>query len=769
MRRAAELALGSGLKKMKKSRLLIVVAVLFALSLPLAAVETSFWQLGTFDDFLQGTLTGVSISKDGELTLAPETRAIFGPDENLALALVGDGKQNIYVGTGHGGKVFRVDSTGKGSLFFTAHEPDIFALAVGPDGALYVGSSPEGKVYRITPDGKSSVFYDPKTKYIWALVFDSTGRLYVGTGDQGKIFRVEGSGKAQVFFDTKQTHIMCLTFDREGNLLAGSVPNGLVYRLTPQGKGFVLYQAGLPEIHALAADAQGRVYAAALGGAGGKGSPELFGPAQPGAPSPAPVTTVTVVAGTGDSAESSSKTQNPNPSQAPSNTPSFNRPQHPSPQLPTPKIAQGRGALIAIHPDSTAETIWSSNNESIFGLAVRDNHVLFSTDANGRIFDLTASRDGGKLTLLAETQESLATRLWLQQNNLYIATTNVARLFRLATSPGRDGAYESPVKDTKFISRWGVLAWRGESSAGSDIQFYIRSGNTDRPDQTWSDWSGPYRNQNGSQISSPPARYIQWKAALRGSGMTSPSLDDVTVSYVNQNLPPQIHSLSVSTGGERTNPSAGGGSMFGGGTVTVTAVGVSSFGTPQPGTVASNKVPVTLTWQADDPNGDQLIYALYVKAADEQQWHLIKSKLLQNTFTLEADSLADGRYLGRLVASDSESNPPGMSREAELVSAPFWIDNTPPMVTVLNQKVGSDGSEIHFQAEDNTSPLRTAEFAADGGDWKNIYSDDGIVDSRRESFTVKLGHLAPGEHIVTLRAYDTAGNAGVGKTVARVP
>jgi hypothetical protein len=185
--------------------------------------------------------------------------------------------------------------------------------------------------------------------------------------------------------------------------------------------------------------------------------------------------------------------------------------------------------------------------------------------------------------------------------------------------------------------------------------------------------------------------------------------------------------------------------------------------------VASNKVPVTLTWQADDPNGDQLTYALYVKAADEQQWHLIKSKLLQNTFTLEADSLADGRYLARLVASDSESNPPGMSRETELVSAPFWIDNTPPMVTLLNQKVGSDGSEIHFQAEDNTSPLRTAEFATDGGDWKNIYSDDGIVDSRRESFTVKLGHLAPGEHIVTLRAYDTAGNAGVGKTVARVP
>lgn len=752
---------------MKNHRLLSILGLCSILSLPASAVDTSFWQLGTFDDFLQGTLTGVSISKDGELTLAPETRALFGPDENLALSLAGDDKHYVYVGTGHAGKVFRVDSSGKGSLFFTSREPDVFALTVGPDGALYVGSSPGGKVYRVTADGKSSEFYDPKAKYVWALAFDSTGRLYVGTGDQGKIFRVDRSGKGEVFFDAKQTHIMCLTFDREQNLLAGSVPNGLVYRLTPQGKPFVLYQAALPEIHALATDAQGRIYAAALGGAGGKGTPELFNPAPQGAPQQGGVTTVTVVAGTEVPVEDSSKGQTPTPGKEASNTPSFNRLQHPSPQTPPPKIVQGRGALIEIFPDYSAETIWSSNNESIFGLAVRDNHVLFSTDANGRIFDLTASRDGEKLTLLTETQESLATRLWLQRNDLYIATTNVARLFRLATSPGREGAYESPVKDGKFISRWGVLAWRGEMPEGSGIEFYTRSGNTDRPDQTWSDWSGPYRDRNGSQVSSPPARYIQWKAVLRGSGVTSPALDDVTLSYLNQNLPPQIHSLSVSTGGERTNPTGAGSASFGG--VTVTAVGVSSFGTPQPGTVASNKLPITLTWQADDPNGDQLTYSVYVKAADEQDWHLIKNKLLQNTFTLEPDSLADGRYLARLVASDAETNPRGMSRETELVSAPFWIDNTPPAVTVLDEKRVSNGIEVHFQAQDTTSPLRTAEFSVDGTDWKNIYSDDGIVDSRRENFTVKLQKLATGEHILTLRAYDTAGNAGVGKAVARVP
>ena len=166
-------------------------------------VETTFWQVGSFDEFLQGTLTGLSLSKQGDVTLAPEAQAIFSPEEALALSLARDSHGNIYVGTGHQGKVFRVSPDKKSSLLLTAQEPDIFALAVGPDGNLYVGSSPEGKVYKVTADGKSSVFYDPKTRYIWALQFDAQGRLYVATGDKGQIFRVDPSGKGEIFFDTQ--------------------------------------------------------------------------------------------------------------------------------------------------------------------------------------------------------------------------------------------------------------------------------------------------------------------------------------------------------------------------------------------------------------------------------------------------------------------------------------------------------------------------------------------------------------------------------------
>jgi sugar lactone lactonase YvrE len=751
---------------MKTNKIFHLLILILLFSQRTTGTETVFWQVGSFEEFLQGTLSNVSLNTDGDLHLAPGSRVVFNPEEGLALSLTHDGKGNLYIGTGHQGKVFRVDIKQNSTLLFTAREPDVFALAMGSDGSLYVGSSPEGKVYRVTRDGQSKVFYDPRTKYIWALALDAAGRLYVATGDKGQIFRVDPAGKAELFFDSHQTHIMCLTFEKDGNLLAGSVPNGLIYRITPQGKAFVLYEASLPEIHDVVTDSSGRIYAAALGGASGKGSPELLIP-PPAGPVPGGVTTVTVVASDEINVATGSRAQNP-PGEG-SNPPSFNRPAPAATAIPNFQIPQGRGSLIEILPDSSTETIWSSSNESIFGLAVRGNHVLFSTDSNGRIFDIVPGRDGERLNLLTETHESLATRLIMEGNDLYVATSNIAQLVQIDPQVAAEGSYESAVKDTKFVSRWGVLAWRGEVPAGTTLEFFTRAGNSERPDQTWSDWAGPYRSSNGNPITSPPARYIQWKAVFHASGAASPTLDDVTVSYLNQNLPPQIRSLTVSTSGERTSPA--GSSSAGpaaGATISISSSPSVTFGATTSGGGFAGKIPVTLSWQADDPNNDLLVYTLFVKATDEQEWHLLKDKLRQTNYTIEPGSLPDGKYVAKLVASDEDSNPPELARKSELLSAPFWVDNTPPQVRVLRQSVTAGEVEILFEAEDGTSPLRGAEMSIDGKEWRNLLSDDGVVDSRKETFTIRLSKLEPGEHVVSLRAYDTAGNLGVGKAVLRI-
>ena len=127
-----------------------------------------------------------------------------------------------------------------------------------------------------------------------------------------------------------------------------------------------------------------------------------------------------------------------------------------------------------------------------------------------------------------------------------------------------------------------------------------------------------------------------------------------------------------------------------------------------------------------------------MKATDEREWHLLKDKILQANYTIDPNALADGKYVARLVASDEESNPPNLERKSELLSAPFWVDNTPPDVEVVKQTVTGSAAEVQFSAEDSTSPLRSAETSLDGQDWRDILSDDGIVDSRKETFTAEV-------------------------------
>jgi hypothetical protein len=63
--------------------------------------------------------------------------------------------------------------------------------------------------------------------------------------------------------------------------------------------------------------------------------------------------------------------------------------------------------------------------------------------------------------------------------------------------------------------------------------------------------------------------------------------------------------------------------------------------------------------------------------------------------------------------------------------------------------------------------LRRAEYSVDAAPWVPIDPVEGIIDSQRERFLVRLDNLAPGEHLVVFRAADSAGNAGLAKVIVR--
>ena len=743
---------------------LLVGTILFATAAFGSA--TTAWEMTSYQDFIRGQFQGVSLSRDGRLTLAPKVDTLFSSGQAVVWSVAEGAHGVLYVATGHRGRVYQVDPSGSSSLLWTAEQPEVFAIATDSTGVLYAGTSPDGKVYRIEK-GKATEYFNPKTRYIWSLAASPDGALYVGTGDQGKIYRVTSAGLGEVYYDTGQAHVTGLAVDAQGRLLAGTEPNGILYRVSAKDKAFVLYDASLPEIRAILPQPDGTVYAAALGGSLAKRTQAATQASQSGTGSAVTVQgapqTVTVEAqNTQPGAELKAQTD-PSKQTQPAPTAQVTTQFTPTQDL----TGVERSAIYRINPDNTVETLWSSKEENVYDLLALPNQLLFSTDSNGRIYGLSRDR---KITLVLQTNEGEATRLLPLSGSVLVATGDMGRIYRLGEGPGAAGYYESPVHDAGTTARWGSLSWRAEQAPSAGLVFRTRTGNSAKPDKTWSDWSEALHDSPASMIASPNARYIQWKAEFSGAGGATPILDNVTLAYLPQNSPPIVKSINVTL---QMAPASAAKAIqqqsISPYTVTVTDTGDTSVsspaGTPTQTLSRAAAQQITISWQAEDPDGDRLVYNLYFRADDERRWMLLKGDLHDNAFTFDSDVLADGKYYFRVLASDREVNPPATARDADLTSAPVMIDNTPPVVTIGPVRRTGTTAELEFEARDAASPLRRCEYSLDATGWVPLEAADGVIDSQQERFVLSLDKLTPGEHLVVIRVLDSANNAGLAKVV----
>jgi hypothetical protein len=424
------------------------------------------------------------------------------------------------------------------------------------------------------------------------------------------------------------------------------------------------------------------------------------------------------------------------------------------------------------------EKLWSSRDENLVALSVVDSakpQVLLATDKFGRIYRL----DGRDVSLVAQTDQEQVTQLVQTGKGLLVATAHAGKLFRLGTQPASSGGYETAVRDTGKVSRWGRLHWLAEMPEGTSIEFSTRSGNSARPDGSWSEWSPAMRVASGTgegdaPIASPSARFIQWKAQVHGSGTKTPVLERVRLTYLPQNSEPVIHSIDISasaaddSASSTGTPAASAAESTASFSITVSGSADSSTSsatsTPQQTIPANARRRLTVSWQAEDADGDKLSSELSFRGEGESAWKLLKKDLPEASFAIDSDTLADGIYWFRVSVSDSPANPPESAQSAERTSQPVLIDHTPPVVRL----VATNGrASTQFEATDDASMLQSAEYSVDAGPWVPVFADDGIVDSRRETFTARLPDLAAGEHLVTLRVRDRAGNAGLAKAVIR--
>jgi sugar lactone lactonase YvrE len=714
---------------------------------PVFAGQPTIWETGSRAELLKGESHGVSITDAGALMLAPQFTQVFNTEQPYVWSTAVDAQGNVYLGTGHDGRIYRVSPDGHGSLLYDAAELDVTALAIGRDGVLFAGTSPDGKVYRITADGHAEVYFAPGDKYIWSLAVLLDGSLAVGTGDNGKLYRVRAAGtkpESALLINTNQTHVISLAVTSQGDLIAGTDPGGLVLRISPDGKAFGLFDAQLREIHALAPAPDGSIYALALGEA----ATTTKAPATPAVASDSstPTTSVTVTP------DESGGVQQPPPVGRSRND-----------------TSNARSAVFRILPDGGTDTIWSSTSVTAFAIApgLQSGSVLIGTADKGRIYSVT---NDGRDTLLLQSSEGQISSFIAGKGGILAASSNQGKLFRFGSEPVTEGTYESPVRDARLLASWGRIWWRSEGN----VELQTRSGNGERPDATWSDWSPAYHDSTGDQISSPRARFIQWRTTLRVAGGVKGGvgsqtwMEDVSVAYMQRNVAPEVLGINILPIGVglQAMPQAPVDPN-----IESSGLDPALFGmvAQMPPRRVYQRGARSFQWQAEDRNGDTLEYAIYYRAMNEKTFRLLKDKVRDNFFTIDGATLADGRYVIKILASDAPDNPPGKALSGERLSEPLDIDNTPPVVRIVGEpQVRENGIRLVFDVEDATGRVKRADLSVDGSVWSPTFPDDGIADSARERYTIDLPRTASGERTISLRAFDNSGNVGsVSITVRR--
>lgn len=677
----------------------IVPVVLAALAAagPAGATETQWWTSNASADYEQAETRGVVVGPDG--VLAPGPAAVSFADDSLrtiwAIALLPDGSVAL---AGDHGRIDRWTAAGGAKPWVDLGHGQVLCLLADGDGLL-AGTAPGGLVYRISAKGDTTRVVATGERYVWALAPAGKAAWWAATGTHGRLLRIE-NGRARTVFDSQESNLVSLVADGQGGADFGGDSEGRVYHVDAGGTVRTRFDAAEDEVRALARGDDGSLWAAAL----------------------------SLSAVSSDSGDDDDK---PAPTRGP--------------------VSGGRATLYRLAPDSATIAWWTSPQPLVHALVLDRGAPIVATGNRAGVFRV--ERQSGAAQLLAPPQAQVTALATGKDGTIWAATSNPAALWKLGPGPARDGELTSPLLDARRFARFGRLRWDGTGP----VRFETRSGNSQPPDTTWTAWQGVASGDDGGRVASPAGRYLQWKATLGAAGSR---VNEVSIAWREPNLAPRLDEVSVAPQGQDVREGE-----LGMRNESITQALPTGQKVEYSVTRSANKplreLPLwarglrTLTWKAGDPNGDALTFRVEVRREDGGEWVEIGKDLEASLFTWNTNTLPDGRYRLRVTASDAGANPIGEEKTGEITSEPFAIDNTPPAIPDLS----GDGASVRGRVADASSPVVRIEVAVDDGDWRAVEPEGGMADARALAFAVTLPGLAAGEHLVSVRAVDMAGNA----------
>ncbi len=707
-------------------RLVLLVLVLTPANLIAGKVKSVTWSQPSHYD--KAAFQQVVMASDGKITLAQALRPLrtrTGIDAARIWDIADDRHGNLYLATGDDGKILRVDPEGHVHLAYETKDRQVLCLKALPDGSILAGTGPNGLIVKIDPEGKGRILHDSPARYVWAIEWDDQNQaIFVATGSPARIYRLTLDGASELYFECPQDHILALALGSPGPLFAGTDRRGLVYRIDERGKGTIIFQAAQSEVRCLQWTPQG-IYV-------GTSSPgRTLYQGTPGRTSN-PSGTGSLPPREGAAVVASSPTQSGDSSSNRDRTTPAERFTANAPTAPEP----GDNSVYRVGFDGTVRELYRDKG-LVLSLRVQRDRLLIGTASKGQLIEVdetTRTRreiarvDGGQVYRLVPRRDG----------RLLLAASDPGRVFEWSDQYETKGTVIGEVIDARLMSRWGTLTWQGETPLGTKISVAVRGGNVSEPDETWTPWSEEMTDSAGAPVMLPPARFLQVRVTLATSNpAVTPVLHHLTVRYATINQPPEVTSLE----------------------------------TPSPEAIASSKDPkrIRFRWSASDANEDDLVFDLYVRKSTWKDWIRIEENWSKNEYEWDTTTMPSGEYRFKVSASDRLDNGDRSALEGHRLSEPVTVAHELPTVE-LRATVASDGRvQLEAEATSLTARLYAASFAVDGGRWNPLPPQDGLFDSRSESFRFQTTRLAAGSHVIVVRVRDAAGNWGMADTVVDVP
>ncbi len=216
---------------MKKKALLCAIFLTLFLPVKSVAEKGKSFTVEGFSNFSEGHFYGTSISESGILSIGLSGANLSEfLDNNFIGGLLW--QKNLYLADADNSLIKVVNSEDgvvNGEISFDGQL--ITALAQGKK-ELYVATGPGAAIYKVNSKNQKTLFINLEENYgyIWNIKPFKDDSILVATGDPAALLKVDKKGSAELIFSSEESHFTALIIDKKERIIVGGPNNGTLYR-----------------------------------------------------------------------------------------------------------------------------------------------------------------------------------------------------------------------------------------------------------------------------------------------------------------------------------------------------------------------------------------------------------------------------------------------------------------------------------------------------------------------------------------------------------